>query len=766
MAFARSVLLVLAIGLAAPCRGNVLPVTWSDQFHSTGPNGIARCLVRWQGDVVLAGRFNAVGSVVTLSQVARVRDGVWEPLGDIAFGSDVMALVVHDGGLYAIVKEGATSRVVRFDNGQWIDVGDPLPTSSAAIASYQGDLYVGSYRLEGDHWVDRLQTDNAVRSLVVMDDLLVAGGEFTSGAGAPTGHVLAWDGLSVLAAFAGQDSTVADLAVWNDQLYAARSTGYYLSVPAVQVWQEGAWVDIPELGMSNPSRRVTDLEAGDGRLLVCGYWIGFLVKEDLQPDPDRSYFGAFAMSWNGTSAEILNSVGGYVEYWKILEDGGDVLVAGDFATVGQPNCANLGRAVNGVMTPVCEPGQGASDVVSVLSSSGDALVAGGSFASIGGLFSRNVAVYQAGAWSARDLGNGVEFGEYNSLRSVGWHAGNLYVVAGGHTGGGAGYWSDGQWHMTEQTWSYPSCDELLSWSGMLLGDGGWGGVLRFASLANPTTYASVDRRIIDIATVGTDLVVGGDFSLIAGEAAANAAIYAGGAWQPLGGGLLEQVRVVGSWQGQAVAVTLRDSGNVVYLLVGDHWEEIGTLTGGLVSSVMEFDGLLFVGGSFDSPADDGTPMVGLACWTGSRWRSVGEIRNVACMAVHDQRLWLGGAFHFAGGEPAWHLTSLTVDDVTGVAQDDVASAGSLRVSPAPNPFNPRTTVWLDIPRSGGVTLAVHDLRGRLVRTLWAGPMDAGRCPVTWDGMDERGQQAASGVYLVRLVTAGGDQQAVKVTLTK
>jgi hypothetical protein len=85
---------------------------------------------------------------------------------------------------------------------------------------------------------------------------------------------------------------------------------------------------------------------------------------------------------------------------------------------------------------------------------------------------------------------------------------------------------------------------------------------------------------------------------------------------------------------------------------------------------------------------------------------------------------------------------------------------------APNPFNPRTTVWLDLPQAGPVSLIVHDLRWRLVRTLWSGPMDAGRHPVVWDGTDHRGQRAASGIYLVRLMTAEGTQEVAKVTLAK
>ena len=106
-----------------------------------------------------------------------------------------------------------------------------------------------------------------------------------------------------------------------------------------------------------------------------------------------------------------------------------------------------------------------------------------------------------------------------------------------------------------------------------------------------------------------------------------------------------------------------------------------------------------------------------------------------------------------------------VTDAHDPQQDAIPSALAIRTV-APNPFNPRTTVWLDLPQPGPATLAVHDLRWRLVRTLWSGPLDAGRHPVEWDGTDDSGQQVASGVYLVRLMTADGAQEVAKVTLAK
>ena len=120
-----------------------------------------------------------------------------------------------------------------------------------------------------------------------------------------------------------------------------------------------------------------------------------------------------------------------------------------------------------------------------------------------------------------------------------------------------------------------------------------------------------------------------------------------------------------------------------------------------------------------------------------------------------------GVFRRTGGV-------IAIDDRPDPGADDHAAVpAALAISSvAPNPFNPRTMVRLDLPRSEPVTLAVHDLSGRLIRTLWQGTLQAGRHAVVWDGLDERGQRSPSGTYLVRLVGADGAQRAVKITLSK
>jgi hypothetical protein len=83
-------------------------------------------------------------------------------------------------------------------------------------------------------------------------------------------------------------------------------------------------------------------------------------------------------------------------------------------------------------------------------------------------------------------------------------------------------------------------------------------------------------------------------------------------------------------------------------------------------------------------------------------------------------------------------------------QDDVPDPAAFALSAAPNPFNPRTTVHFELPRTETVELAVYDAAGRRVRRLLRGELQAGRHRAVWDGRDDAGRTLASGVYLVRL----------------
>ena len=83
----------------------------------------------------------------------------------------------------------------------------------------------------------------------------------------------------------------------------------------------------------------------------------------------------------------------------------------------------------------------------------------------------------------------------------------------------------------------------------------------------------------------------------------------------------------------------------------------------------------------------------------------------------------------------------------------------------PNPFNPNTTIGFSLPRQTSVKLQIFDVRGRLVRTLVDETRGAGEHRVVWDGTDQSGRTAASGVYLYRMA-ADGQVMQNKMTLVK
>jgi hypothetical protein len=77
----------------------------------------------------------------------------------------------------------------------------------------------------------------------------------------------------------------------------------------------------------------------------------------------------------------------------------------------------------------------------------------------------------------------------------------------------------------------------------------------------------------------------------------------------------------------------------------------------------------------------------------------------------------------------------------------------------PNPFNPATKIVFELAAERNIDVVVYSVTGARVRTLAGGLFPAGIHTVEWDGLDETGSPAASGVYFYRLIT--GDYSETK-----
>ena len=102
---------------------------------------------------------------------------------------------------------------------------------------------------------------------------------------------------------------------------------------------------------------------------------------------------------------------------------------------------------------------------------------------------------------------------------------------------------------------------------------------------------------------------------------------------------------------------------------------------------------------------------------------------------------------------------------------------SVRVSPEvsllhqnyPNPFNPDTWIPYQLREDGDVVIRIYTTTGRLVRTLSLGHKPGGlytdkEQAAQWDGRNEQGEHAASGVYFYSITA--GDLSATRKMVVK
>ena len=106
-----------------------------------------------------------------------------------------------------------------------------------------------------------------------------------------------------------------------------------------------------------------------------------------------------------------------------------------------------------------------------------------------------------------------------------------------------------------------------------------------------------------------------------------------------------------------------------------------------------------------------------------------------------------------GARYDYQLRAHDDDGWTAVSQRvsvTVPSVGlSLRPN-APNPFASETTVSFTLPERGAVELAVYDVAGGRVATIFSGEKTAGAHDVQWDGRDDSGRLVSAGIYFCRI----------------
>ncbi len=82
----------------------------------------------------------------------------------------------------------------------------------------------------------------------------------------------------------------------------------------------------------------------------------------------------------------------------------------------------------------------------------------------------------------------------------------------------------------------------------------------------------------------------------------------------------------------------------------------------------------------------------------------------------------------------------------------------------PNPFNPETWMPYQLAKPAAVSISIHSVDGKLIRTLELGHLPTGiyhnkSRAAYWDGRNEFGESVASGVYFYTFIA--GDFTATR-----
>jgi hypothetical protein len=210
----------------------------------------------------------------------------------------------------------------------------------------------------------------------------------------------------------------------------------------------------------------------------------------------------------------------------------------------------------------------------------------------------------------------------------------------------------------------------------------------------------------------------------------------------------------------------------------------GRVGGGVVYPRVTGDpaGLFFHGGTPDHFFLDG------GCWTlnmfdclgtmgsgvhaldypdyqGTHYYAGVQSDNVNSKGQHARTMWFGFSMMYTRDESAqeapidrFEIARDVLSWMIGGTNPDITGAETPGVwklaQNFPNPFNPVTTIGYSMKEKGVVTVKIYNVAGQLVRTLVDGVKDAGSYKAVWDGKNNGGFKAASGIYFYKMKTAG------------
>ncbi|MFO1076788.1 MAG: hypothetical protein U1E73_03580 [Planctomycetota bacterium] len=526
---------------------------------------------------------------------------------------------LQSGGPIAALRGNVLTSVLWDPDGagplpQWLVVGGAHLTGGDQASP------VGLLAYDGSQWLGLgFDVDQSVIALTVFNGDLIAAGNFSLPVGGGVAASIARrSGSTWQALGSGMNGSVEALAVFGGNLIAGGRflTAGGVQTPRIAKWNGTAWSALAQSPFTSTAGPVLSL-CSFGSLYVGGQF--------------QTAVGNNLLRWNGTTWSAAGSPSGGAGTTTIL-----------------------------AMTSFSGSTQGSSF-----------LIAGGTFSTIGGVTTENIAKAGSGVstWSA--MGPGLPQMFVRALHTRVPFLGSPEVLATCSTISSpvrVMLWNGTTWNAlgTLGPAAVASATAPAFYGGYVVGLDNPGAGLRAPSMFRytsdwePLLGNGIPTPVLCLAADGADAIVGGAFATIDGVAVHGIARRSGTTWSALGtgvaGGTATVHAVVRAANGDLFAggsFTSAGGGAAsnVARWNGSAWAPLGTGTNGTVLSLLiAANGDLIAGGDF-------TIAGGVACnriarWNGTAWSQLasgmdGPVHCLASMA--GGQIVAGGAFVLAGG---------------------------------------------------------------------------------------------------------------------
>jgi hypothetical protein len=640
---------------------------WDDRFNPPGPDGEVMAIATIGGDLYIGGNFTHIGNLHA-NHIARWDGHAWFPLeqeGVEGVDGIVTALLADGDSLFV---GGAFTRAGSVDVGEiavWHPLGRRWSTLAGGVVGDEG----GSVAAMVKHGTD-----------------LFVAGRFTAASTILANNIARWDGARWSRLGGGITGQVSTMTLAGSQLYVG---GLFTgagdqAARNIACWDivSGTW---SALGLGVDSI-VKAIAVHDNDVYVGGHF-GLAGEKTVR---NMAVWNTAARAWSPfplvvTQPPLGLDNGGYdpATINAIVVDGSDLYIAGLFR-LGIVGVYGVVDSVRGIVRWNLDAGRmellrsslisyDASMRVSptALCLSNGVLYVGGTFPTADYYTAINIAALRLSDLRWLSLGSSI-----NGLSS---HSGIASLLADGKQVYVGGLFSSVAGHESRN---------VIRWDGSAWQDMG-GGVGN--GINHPAEWL-YPENVHTMIMFNGDLIAGGRFDSVAGQAARALARWDGARWSPLGPVTgndsvmtIEALAVAGN--ALYVAATVHDPSNLqdyrILRLDGDHWTEIARPDSAVRAFAVVGD-QLYIAGRFR--AISGVHAGGIARYdipTGTITEVGGGVDDEAFALLADEHgIWVGGHFLFAGNVEArglayWDGSTWSRLDEAGFGTGTVYTLGRL-----------------------------------------------------------------------------------------